>query len=66
MHFESKDESEMHMVLQHPFFDAKSLNDATLQNRTLGEGPVMCGRSSGSGKTAPPPLPALHPEGGGL
>ena len=29
--FESETESEMHMVLQHPFFDAKSLGDATLQ-----------------------------------
>ena len=29
--FESETESEMKMVLQHPFFDAKSLDDATLQ-----------------------------------
>ena len=29
--FESKTEREMQMVLKHPFFDAKSLDDATLQ-----------------------------------
>ena len=30
-HFKSETQSEMRMVLQHPFFDAKSLNDASLQ-----------------------------------